>query len=291
MAKIRFSKLKPQSVSSQVLKARKTRYIMSTSSYMRCSTHWPEGGEHEDALHVLLVHGQQARLALAVDGGQRLELAVLLDHAVAGRTVALLEQLQVVVEGAGPGDGVEGRVRHAGGLAVAEEEVLALAVAHPADVLADLLVGKAQEGVVGLVVVVVGVEDLVVHGNPPSGLQVRTQCPPFWAFGLAVVNRPFGSGCPARCRCLPAWAGVSCLVPGVGRVGEACRRRFLWPGVSGFSSAWSWGPTTAVRSPGAPRRLAPGWDRRRGPRRRSRWAARWRRPPTMTPPGRSRSGR
>jgi hypothetical protein len=49
--------------------------------------------------------------------------------------------------------------------------VLALAVGHPPDMLADLFVGEAEERVVGLVVMVVGVENLVVHGHPPSGLR------------------------------------------------------------------------------------------------------------------------
>ena len=129
-----------------------------------------ERREEQALLHVLLVDHVDARVVHPVALGELLELAVRLLHVVerdAGHAAAaLLQLLQPRVERARRGDRVERRVRHAGvGEADhrrAEHHVPALALADPADVALDVLVAVTDERVLGLVVVVVRVDEHVV---------------------------------------------------------------------------------------------------------------------------------
>ena len=130
-----------------------------------------EGREEQAPLHVLLVDHVDARVVDPVPLRDVLELAVRLVHVGERETRhpagAVLQLLQARMEHARLRDRVEGRVRHAGvGQADhgrAEHHVAALALADPAHVPLHVFVAVAEERVLGLVVVVVGVDEHVVH--------------------------------------------------------------------------------------------------------------------------------
>ena len=135
----------------------------------------PERREEHRALDALLVHGAQARVAVAVLVGQWLELAELLHRVHVASAPVLGELLQAGVERTGFADGVEGRVRDGRRHHVAEDEPALLAVRHPPHEALHLVVAVTGEGVLGLVVVVVEVDESVVdrrHGAP----LVRRMC-------------------------------------------------------------------------------------------------------------------
>ena len=135
-----------------------------------------EGREQERPLQALLVHHPEPRVALLVVVGQRLQLAVpgRVHRAAAGALVVLRQLLEPLVERAGLGDRVERGVRHHRLHDVAEEEVAPLALRHPAHEALDLVVAVPGERVLRLVVVVVGVDQVGVHGR----LLVAVMVPP-----------------------------------------------------------------------------------------------------------------
>ena len=122
-----------------------------------------EGREHEAALHALGVHDRQAGLRLAVGRADRVE------RSERGANVFRRRfPTEVVVEAAGPGDGVEQRVRDESvDPAVHHEPRLALD-RHPLHAATgEGRFDVAGEGVRRLVVVVVGVEEFesqIAHG-------------------------------------------------------------------------------------------------------------------------------
>jgi hypothetical protein len=124
-----------------------------------------EGGEQEVLLDALFVHLREARVAVAVLLGERLELAVAasVERTHVAFAATFLELLQPLMERARPRDRVERGVRHTGAELPAEHEVALLALRHPAHEPLHALVAVASEGILGLVVVVVGVEELEVH--------------------------------------------------------------------------------------------------------------------------------
>ena len=130
-----------------------------------------ERREEHRAFDALLVHRAQARVAVAVLVGQRFELPELLHRVHVAPVAVLGELLEPGVEGAGLADRVERRVRDRRGHDVAEDEAPLLAFGHPAHEALHLVVAVTGEGVLGLVVVVVEVDEPVVergHGGPLS---------------------------------------------------------------------------------------------------------------------------
>jgi hypothetical protein len=134
-------------------------------------------GEEEAGLHALVVHALEAGVAVAVLGADGLELAEGRADVVAGRLAP-----EVVVEHAGPGHGIERRVR---------DEAVDLARDHQPRLSVDrgpldgptsvLGLQVARERVGRLVVVVVGIEQLEAecgHGSPSSGARTRSSVSP-----------------------------------------------------------------------------------------------------------------
>ena len=116
-----------------------------------------ERGEQQRAVHALLVEELQAGVAVAVARvvGDRLELA---EHRLEVDPV-LVATAEVVLEAAGLGDGIEGRVRDELVDPAADEQApLAVDLGPLHAPLGHRGVDEAGEGVLGLVVVVVGVE-------------------------------------------------------------------------------------------------------------------------------------
>ena len=124
-----------------------------------------ERGEQEAAFDPLLVHQRDPRRGLAVRRVDRLELAERGANVVAGALAA-----EVLVERAGSGDGVEGRVRdepvHPSGH---QETLLPVDLGPLHRALGHAGIEVPGERVRGLVVVVVRVEELEVDRHEADG--------------------------------------------------------------------------------------------------------------------------
>ena len=155
-----------------------------------------ERREHEARLQPLLIHHRDACVAVAILGGDRHQLAERLPHVGLGDLAA-----EVVVETAGPGDGVEGRVRDEPVDPPADEEALAPVDLRPLHApLVHLGVDVADEGVFGLVVVVVGVEGSERKRAHPSIVgavfiapRIASRAASKWAVSLRVASEAFPS--------------------------------------------------------------------------------------------------
>ena len=119
----------------------------------------PEGGEEPHLLEAVLVHRGEAGVAVAVRGVDGLRATEVLERGLARGVAA-----EVVGHGAGGRHRVEGGVGHRTADLATDHVVLALADLAPLDdARPELRVEVAGERVLGLVVVVVGVERLVAE--------------------------------------------------------------------------------------------------------------------------------
>ena len=156
-----------------------------------------ERREEHRAFDALLVHRAQPRVAVAVLVGERLELPELLHRVHVAPVAVLGELLQPGVVGAGLADRVERRVRDRRGDHVAEHEPALLALRHPPHEALHLVVAVAGEGVLGLVVVVVEVDEPVVergHGRPPSSGESAKTLGVFEGNATGSVRAPLSDG-------------------------------------------------------------------------------------------------
>ena len=119
----------------------------------------PEAGEHPRELDALVVEHLHARVALAVLGLDALWLAEDLLERAALRVL----RAEVAVERPGPADRVVGGVRDELQQLAADDQRAAPVHVDPAHRAAVLPVEMAGEGVLGLVIVLVGVEQPVVE--------------------------------------------------------------------------------------------------------------------------------
>ena len=116
-----------------------------------------EGRKQDGALHALFIHQREPRVAVAVCGTDRLELAEQRVQVRAFRVAAA----EVLVERAGLTHGVERRVRDEAVHPAADEQPLPAVELSPLDgALPVLRLDVSGERVDGLVVVVVAVEVL-----------------------------------------------------------------------------------------------------------------------------------
>ena len=119
-----------------------------------------ERREQEASLHPLRVHERDARGRIAVRGVDRFQLPERGADVVAGPLAA-----EVLVETAGAGDGIERGIRDEAEDLVVDDHPLLAVDLGPLHQLRAVLGEVPDEGVGGLVVMVVGVEDVELDGT------------------------------------------------------------------------------------------------------------------------------